>query len=151
MNVGVGDELPDIALPDADGHAVSLSDFRGDKNLVLFFYPKDQTPGCTKEACAFRDAYEDFRAADTEVIGISSDGPESHQAFAAKHGLPFRLLCDEGGQVRAALGVPKTLGLFDGRVTFVVDREGVVRHVFNSQVQATRHVREALDALRIEA
>jgi peroxiredoxin Q/BCP len=127
---------------------VRLSEFRGRKAVVLYFYPKDDTPGCTKESCAFRDSYQDFQDAGAEVIGVSSDSAESHGRFAAKHRLPFTLLADQGAQVRKRYGVPATLGLLPGRVTFVIDRAGIVRHVFNSQFQATQHVSEALEALR---
>ncbi len=146
--VKVGDQAPDFVLPDRTGKLVRLSEFRGRKPVVLYFYPKDDTPGCTKESCAFRDAYQDFQDAGAEVIGVSSDSTESHGRFAAKHRLPFTLLSDQGGQVRARYGVPATLGLLPGRVTFVIDQDGIVRHVFNSQLQATQHVGEALEALR---
>jgi peroxiredoxin Q/BCP len=149
--VKVGDRAPDFALPDANGHTVSLSDFRGKKPVVLYFYPKDDTPGCTKEACTFRDQFEDFKTVGAEVIGVSSDSSDSHQKFAAKYSLPFRLLSDRGGQVRKRYGVPATLGIIPGRVTFVIDATGTVRHVFNSQAQATRHVEEALSILRSAA
>jgi thioredoxin-dependent peroxiredoxin len=146
--VGVGNVAPDFTLPSHSGEEVSLGDFVGRKRaIVLFFYPKDDTPGCTKEACSFRDVYERFEKLDAEVIGISSDSLKSHQRFVEKHGLPFVLLGDEGGEVRKLYGVPNTLGLFPGRVTYVIDEEGVVRHVFSSQLQAARHVEEALEAL----
>jgi peroxiredoxin Q/BCP len=143
-----GDTAPDFALPDGAGKTVRLSDFRGRKPVVLYFYPKDDTPGCTKEACAFRDQYEDFTAAGAEVIGVSSDDAAAHTRFAEKYKLPFLLLTDAGGKVRKQYGVPATLGLLPGRVTFVIDREGVVRHVFNSQLRATQHIPEALAALQ---
>jgi peroxiredoxin Q/BCP len=149
--VKVGDRAPDFSLPDAGGRTVGLAEFRGKKPVVLYFYPKDDTPGCTKEACSFRDHYEDFTAAGAEVIGVSSDSAEAHQKFAAKYKLPFTLLSDRDGQVRKRYGVPATLGLLPGRVTFVIDSGGVVRHVFNSQLQATRHVDEALAILRSPA
>jgi peroxiredoxin Q/BCP len=143
----MGERAPDFALPDANGREVRLADFRG-RPVVLYFYPKDDTPGCTKEACSFRDQYQDFRDAGAEVIGVSSDSSDSHRRFAERHRLPFTLLADQGGKVRKLYGVPATLGLLPGRVTFVIDAEGVVRHAFNSQLAATRHVGEALDALR---
>ena len=146
--VDVGSVAPNFTLPSQSGEMVSLKDFLGKKPVVLFFYPKDGTPGCTKEACAFRDEYREFGKLDAEVIGISSDSVESHGRFAAKHGLPFALLSDEGGKVRELYGVPSTLGLFPGRVTYVLDREGVVTHVFSSQLGAHKHVEEALEALR---
>ena len=145
--VKVGERAPDFALPDANGREVRLADFRG-RPVVLYFYPKDDTPGCTKEACSFRDQYQDFRDAGAEVIGVSSDSSDSHRRFAERHRLPFTLLADQGGKVRKLYGVPATLGLLPGRVTFVIDAEGLVRHAFNSQLAATRHVEEALDVLR---
>jgi thioredoxin-dependent peroxiredoxin len=127
---------------------VSLEDFFGRKPVVLFFYPKDDSPGCTREVCAFRDNFEEFGKLDAEVIGISSDSVESHMSFAVKHELSFTLLSDEAGNIRRLYGVPKTFGLFPGRVTYVIDKEGVVRHVFASQLSVERHVQEALAALR---
>ena len=146
--IDVGAAAPEFDLADATGKRVRLSDFRGTRAVVLYFYPKDDTPGCTKEACSFRDSYEAFKEAGAEVIGISSDSEASHQKFAVKFRLPFTLVSDPGGSVRKRYGVPATLGLLPGRVTFVIDRAGVVRHVFNSQLQATRHVDEALGVLR---
>jgi peroxiredoxin Q/BCP len=126
----------------------SLNNFLGKKLVVLYFYPKDDTLGCTKEVCAFRDNFEDFRKLNAEVIGISSDSVESHRAFLKRHDLPFTLLSDEEGNVRKLYGVPTTLGLFPGRVTYVIEEEGVVRHVFSSQLGVERHVAEAVEALR---
>jgi len=146
--IKVGDQAPDFTLPDRAGKMVRLSEFRGHKPVVLYFYPKDDTPGCTKESCAFRDSYEAFQEAGAEVIGVSSDSTESHGRFAEKYRLPFILLSDQGGQVRRSYAVPATLGLLPGRVTYVIDREGKVRHVFNSQFQPTQHIAEALEALR---
>ena len=124
-----------------------LSDFRGKAEVVLFFYPKDNTPGCTMEACTFRDSHEAFREAGAEVIGISSDSADSHRRFAERYRLPFVLLSDAGGSVRARYGVSRTLGLFPGRVTYLIDRDGIVRHIFSSQFQPWRHVPEALRIL----
>ena len=147
--VDVGDAAPEFELPDSAGKRVRLSDFRGKKSVVLYFYPKDDTPGCTKEACSFRDNYEAFKDAGAEVIGVSSDSEASHQKFATKFRLPFTLVADTTGAVRKRYGVPATLpGILPGRMTFVIDREGVVRHVFNSQLQATKHVDEALGVLK---
>ena len=144
----VGSKAPDFTLPSQSGELVSLRDFLGRRPVVLFFYPKDDTPGCTKEACAFRDGHEEFGKLDAEVVGISSDSVGSHSSFAAKHDLPFTLLSDEQSRVRTIYGVPSTLGLFPGRVTYVIDAEGVVRRVFSSQLGMERHVEEALRALR---
>jgi len=146
--VQVGDAAPDFDLPDASGRRVRLADFKGKRGVVLYFYPKDDTPGCTKEACSFRDSYEEFQDAGAEVIGVSSDSEASHRSFAEKHRLPFVLVADAGGELRKRYGVPWTLGLLPGRVTYVIDREGIVRHVFNSQLQAAKHVDEALAVLR---
>jgi peroxiredoxin Q/BCP len=141
-----GERAPDFSLPDANGDAVRLSSFRG-RPVVVYFYPKDDTPGCTLEACTFRDQYEDFVEAGAAVIGISSDSSDSHRRFAARHRLPFTLLSDRDGAVRKRYRVPSTLGLLPGRVTFVIDADGVVRHVFDSQLAAARHATEALEAL----
>jgi thioredoxin-dependent peroxiredoxin len=146
--VDVGSKVPDFALPSQSEEMVSLEDFLGKKPVILFFYPKDDTPGCTKEVCTFRDEYEGFRKLDAEIIGVSSDSVESHRSFAARHDLPFTLLSDEGGKVRKLYGASNTFGLFPGRVTYVIDEEGVVRHIFSSQLGVERHVEEALEALR---
>ena len=147
-SVGVGSKAPDFTLLSQSGELVSLKDFLGKKPVVLYFYPKDDTPGCTKEACAFRDSFEEFRRLDAEVLGISSDSVESHRSFAMQHDLPFTLLSDGERKVRRLYGVPNTLGLFPGRVTYVIDEEGVVRHIFSSQLGMEKHVEEALKALR---
>ena len=147
-SVSIGSKASDFTLPSRSGDMVSLEDFKGKKPVVLFFYPKDDTPGCTRQACAFRDDYAEFGRLDAEVIGISSDSVESHQDFALKYDLPYTLLSDEEGKARRLYGVPNTFGLFPGRVTYVIDKEGVVRHVFSSQVGVEKHVEEALKALR---
>lgn len=138
---------PDFALKDQDGVVVRLSDFKG-KPLILYFYPKDDTPGCTAEACTFRDSFEVFSDAGAVVVGVSSDSPESHKRFAKKYRLPFRLLSDEDESAKKAYGVYSMLGLLSGRVTFVIDGKGVVRHVFSSQFQPKKHVDEALEVLK---
>lgn len=143
-----GDPAPDFELPDAAGKSVRLSDFAGKRPVVLYFYPKDETPGCTAEACAFRDSHEAFRETGAEVIGVSSDSEESHRKFAERHRLPFTLLSDHGGKVRKLYGVPPTMGLLPGRVTCVIDKKGVVRHVFDSQFNPKKHVSEALRILK---
>ncbi len=145
--IGTGDLAPDFTLPAAAGDPVTLSGFRGKSQVVLFFYPRDGTPGCTAEACAFRDSYEVFQEAGAQVIGISSDSADSHRRFAERFKLPFALLSDHDGAVRARYGVPRTLGLMPGRVTYLIDRNGVVRHVFSSQLQTSRHVQEMLEKL----
>jgi len=145
--IKVGDPAPDFRLPALRGGEVALSDFRGKKNVVLFFYPKDASPGCTVEACTFRDAYEDFVDAGAEVIGVSSDSLADHAAFAGKHQLPMQLLSDDGGRVRAQYGVKSTLGILPGRETIIIDKDGVVRHIFRSQLRFKNHVVESLAVL----
>ncbi len=140
----VGDLAPDFTLPTQDGSEVSLASLVARGPLVLFFYPKDETAGCTAEVCSFRDAHETFVEAGAVVVGISSDDVDSHQRFASRHRLPYTLLADRGGKVRAAFGVKKTLGLLPGRVTYVIDRDRRVRHVHDAQILATSHVGEAL-------
>ncbi|MDC0713863.1 peroxiredoxin [Stigmatella sp. ncwal1] len=148
MSIKVGDKAPGFTLPKQDGTSVSLSGLLQKSAVVLYFYPKDDTPGCTQEACSFRDSYEAFKDAGAEVVGISSQSADSHKAFASKHRLPFTLVSDEGGKVRKQYGVPSTLGLIPGRVTYVIDRNGTVQHVFNSQLNAARHVTEALGIIQ---
>ena len=148
MSIAVGDKAPDFKLRDQNGKEVSLAGFRGKKAVVLYFYPKDETPGCTKEACSFRDSYEDFVKAGAEVIGVSGDSVNKHKSFAEHHRLPFTLLADDGNLLRKAYGVPATLWLLPGRVTYVIDKGGVVRHVFDSQLQATKHIKEALGVIQ---
>lgn len=143
-----GDPAPNVTLSLHNGDSANLADLWKDHVVVLFFYPKDNTTVCTKEACAFRDAYEAFTDAGATVVGVSSDSAESHQGFAAQHRLPYLLATDADGALRKAFGVPKTLGLLPGRVTYVIDRGGVVRRVFSAQLAADRHVREALAAVR---
>lgn len=146
--IDVGDPAPGLSMCTYTGEPFSLEEHRGKHPVVLFFYPKDGTSICTKEACSFRDAYEDFTKAGAVVVGISSDSPKQHQHFAQQHELPFFLVSDQKGEARKAFGVPKTLGFLPGRVTYVIDRQGIVRHVFNSQFAPDRHVQEALDMVR---
>jgi thioredoxin-dependent peroxiredoxin len=141
-----GTLAPDFELPDQNGRIVRLRQYHG-RNVVVYFYPKDDTSGCTIEACRFRDDFEKFRATGAEIIGISDDSVESHGHFASKHHLPFTLLSDKGGRVRKLYGVKKSFGVIPGRVTFVIDRKGIVRHIFSSQSRPARHVEEALVAL----
>jgi thioredoxin-dependent peroxiredoxin len=146
--IQVGDKAPDFTLPSQAGEPVRLADRLGERVVVLYFYPKDETRGCTAEACAFRDSHEVFTEAGAEVIGVSSDSVDRHAAFAGHHQLPFTLLADAGGQVRKLYGVPAVLGVVPGRVTYVIDRDGIVRHVFNSMTNIGGHVGEALDVVR---
>ena len=147
MTVKVGDKAPEFTLPSQMGDNVSLSEFLGKKNVVLYFYPKDETTGCTKEACTFRDNYEELTKLGAEVIGVSGQSVESHKSFASHYGLPFILLSDEGNNVRELYGVPSSMGIIPGRVTYIIDKKGMVRHIFNSQTQAQKHVEEAKKTL----
>lgn len=147
-SIGVGDRAPDFELPSHRGEAVRLSDYLGDRVVVLYFYPKDETPGCTAEACAFRDSYEVFTDAGAEVIGVSADSVTSHQRFTAAHNLPFMLVSDTDGELRRRYGVRKQLGVIPGRVTYVIDKDGVVRHVFASASNIGGHVDGALEVVR---
>jgi peroxiredoxin Q/BCP len=148
MTLSVGDKAPDFTLPSSSGDPVTLSQRYPAKTVVLYFYPKDDTPGCTVEACSFRDRYDAFSEAGAEVVGISSDSVDSHGRFASKHQLPMTLLSDVDGKVRALFGVRPTLGIFPGRVTFVIDRTGIIRHVFVSQLRFERHVAGALEVVK---
>ena len=144
----VGDRAPDFELPGPGGRPVSLAALRAQGPVVVFFYPKDNTPGCTRQVCAFRDHFADFVAAGAQVVGISRDEVASHAAFAGQHGLTYPLLSDDRGAVAQRFGVSKMLGLMPGRVTFVVDRDGVVRHRCSGQLQIRRHIDAALAMVR---
>jgi peroxiredoxin Q/BCP len=144
----VGDQAPDFTATAQDGSSICLSDFVGKKAMVLFFYPKDHSPICTKEACSFRDSYERFVDAGAEVVGVSNDSSEEHQTFAGRHRLPFKLISDSDGSLRKAFGVPKAMGVLPGRTTYVIDKQGVVRLEFTAQLAADEHVEKAISALR---
>jgi len=143
-----GSVPPNFTLKDQNGRPVSLNKFKG-KPVVVYFYPADETPGCTKQACAFRDSYEKFKKAGAEVLGISGDDTASHKAFAQKYRLPFTLLSDEGNRVRKEWGVPGDLfGTLPGRQTYVLDKNGVVQYIYNNQFQPEKHIGETLKILQ---
>lgn len=149
MKINTGDLLPSFSLYDQEGNIFKSESLSGKKAMVIYFYPKDETAGCTKEACAFRDSYQDFIDAGAEVIGISSDSVESHVKFARNHRLPFTLLSDTAGELRKKFGVPSNIfGLLQGRVTYVVDKYGTIRYIFNSQVSIDKHITETLRIIR---
>jgi len=148
MPLSVGDRAPDFTLPSSSGEPLTLSDVYSRRTVVLYFYPKDDTPGCTVEACSFRDLYGAFSEAGAEVIGVSSDSVDSHKGFAAKHGLPMKLVSDADKKLRALYGVRSTLGLLPGRATFVIDRKGIIQHVYVSQLRFGRHAEEALETVK---
>ncbi len=143
----VGDKAPDFALPSSNGGSVRLSQFIG-TNIVIFFYPMDESPVCSKEAEAFRDKNNEFKELNAVVIGISSQNIESHKSFAARHNLPFILLSDNENKVRKLYAVSTTLGVVPGRVTYVIDKQGIIKHVYSSQIHPTKHANEALQALK---
>lgn len=144
----VGDRAPDFTLQGPDGRMISLHDYAGSRNVVLYFYPKDFTAGCTAETKAFSENYDSLLEMGAEVLGISSDSAESHGNFAQECGAKFPLLADAGGKVRAMYGAKSSFGLVPGRVTFVIDKQGVVRHVFSSQLRPKQHISEAVEALK---
>jgi thioredoxin-dependent peroxiredoxin len=147
--VEVGSRIPEFSLPDQNGNMFNLTSIIGKKNIVIYFYPKDDSPGCTKEACSFRDQYEIFKEVDAEILGISSDDVASHKRFAGKHRLPYTLLSDENNEVHKLFGVPSNLlGLIPGRVTYIVNKQGMVIHIFNSQREAEKHIEESIMALK---
>ena len=145
--IAVGDPAPDVTLSLHDGRTVSLADYRGKRAVVVFFYPRDDTPVCTKEACAFRDAYSRFVDAGCEVIGVSCNSASTHGRFAARHRLPYPLATDADGSLRRAFGMRPVLGFLPGRTTFVIDRDGVVRLVFSALFASDEHVTKSLHAL----
>ena len=149
MKIEKGSKLPSFTLPDQHGNMLDINTLIGTKNLVIYFYPKDDSPGCTREACYFRDQFEVFNSADALIIGISGQSVESHRKFAEKYHLSFTLLSDKGNKVRKMFGVPADFfGVLPGRVTYIADKTGTVVYVFDSQSQATKHVDEALRILK---
>ena len=147
--ISVGSLIPSFELKDQNGQLFPIDSVLGKKNLVIYFYPKDDSPGCTKEACAFRNQFEVFEEADALIIGISAQSVESHFNFAQKHNLKFTLLSDNENKVRKLFGVPTNFfGLISGRATYIINKEGKVVYLFNSQTQAEKHVEEALRILQ---
>jgi peroxiredoxin Q/BCP len=144
----VGDKIPDFQLKNENDEMINIADYQG-QPMVIFFYPKDDSPGCTIEACAFRDSFQDFTDAGVTVFGVSVDSPKSHTAFKAKHRLPYTLLSDEGNKLRKKFNVPTDMfGLMPGRVTYVIDKAGIVQHLFKSQLKVEQHVQEALEVIK---
>lgn len=148
MAIQVGDKCPSFSLPDQNGNLFQIDELLGKKNIVLYFYPKNNTGGCTAEACSFRDSYEAFEELGCEVVGVSGDSIESQEQFAAKHRLNFTLLSDSEKKVRQLFGVPKSLfGLIPGRVTYVIDQTGTVRSIHNSLSDPEGHIRSAMETV----
>lgn len=144
----VGELAPDFELPDQQGKSVKLSQLKGKSHVVIFFYPKDNTPGCTAQSCSFRDNYSGFRELNTEIIGISSDSINSHASFASEHNLPFPILSDADKRVRKLYQVKNTLGVLPARATFVVDKAGVIRFALSSQMNIQQHIDKSLEMIR---
>jgi thioredoxin-dependent peroxiredoxin len=144
----VGQTAPNFTLQTQNGERWELKAALERGPVLVYFYPKDETPVCTAEACGFRDRYEQFQNHGVEVVGVSRDSPSAHKSFQEHHRLPFTLLSDPEGEVRRLFGVKKTLGLFDGRVSFLIDRKGIVRLAFSSPLNASAHVENALAAAR---
>jgi len=147
MALKIGDKLPDFSAKDTNGTIFNSQDYRGKQPLVIYFYPKDNTPGCTTQACGFRDNYQEFKDLGAEVIGISSDSVQSHLKFKSKFNLPFILLSDHDKKLRRIFGVQNNLFVIPGRETFVIDKNGSVALMFNS-MSATIHIEKALQTVK---
>ena len=147
--IAKGDRAPEFEGTLAGGKQLRLRDFRGRRHIILYFFPKDFTPGCTREACSFRDRRAEVAGLDAEIVGVSLDTPEKHEAFAQKYQLPYPLVSDRSGAIASAFGVARLGGwLPTKRVTFVIDKQGVVQHVIQSEFSIDMHIDEALDTLR---
>ena len=146
MKLKVGDRIPSFSLKDQNEKLRTSDKFN--KPLVLFFYPKDDSPGCTIEACGFRDKYDLFKILGAEVWGISNGNSQSHLEFANKNKLPYPLLCDINNILRRKFGVPKKLGFIEGRVTYIIDSNGIIIHIFEDLLNGPAHIKEAVRALK---
>ena len=142
-----GDKIPSFTLTNQHGDLFNIDTIIGKKNLVIYFYPRNETKVCTAQACSFRDAYQDFQDFDCEVIGISADNVKSHISFTENHSLPFILLSDGDKKIRKLFGVSNDLLIIPGRTTYVVNKKGIIIHVFNYQLSAGKHIKESLLAL----
>jgi peroxiredoxin Q/BCP len=147
VKIKVGDVAPDFEGATADGTRLGLKDFIGKKSVVLYFYPKDDTPGCTKEACSFRDNLQPIRSLGAEIVGVSLDNVDSHKKFAAKYNLSFPLISDRDKHIAKAYGALREAGTSTNRVTFLIDREGKVARIF-PKVDVTKHTQEIVAALK---
>ncbi len=144
----VGDKAPDFELEDQDGRKIKLLQWKGTSSLILYFYPKDDTPGCTAQSCSFRDHYEELQKLDVKIVGVSSDSTESHKRFVEKYKLPFTLLSDPKGEARKLYDVKKTFGLIPARVSFIINPKGMITYAYSSQINIQKHVDDALTQLR---
>ncbi len=146
MKLKIGDQIPKFSLKDQNGK--TRTPIKLNKSLVLFFYPKDDTPGCTIEACGFRDKYDLFKILGAEVWGISNGDTNSHLHFANKNKLQYPLLCDKNNVLRKQFGVPKKLGFIEGRVTYIINSQGIIKHIFEDLLNGPAHIKEAIKALK---
>lgn len=148
MALQIGDKIPNFSAKDNNGKVFESSSIVGKKNIIFYFYPKDNTRGCTTQACDFRDQYEDFKNMNTEIIGISSDSIASHEKFTKQYSLPFILLSDQNKTIRNLFGVkPNFFGLVPGRVTYIADKDGIIQYIFNS-LTASKHIPKALETIK---
>ena len=147
IKVKVGDQAPEFEGPTSDGSKLGLKDFVGKKNVVLYFYPKDDTPGCTREACSFRDNITPIRKMGAEIVGVSLDSITSHDKFTTKYSLPFPLISDKEKEIAKAFGVLKDTGTSTNRITFIIDKKGKIAKVF-PKVDVSKHTDEVIAALK---
>jgi peroxiredoxin Q/BCP len=144
----IGDSIPHFKLEDQNGNLIDSDNFKNEV-LIIYFYPKDDTPGCTAEACAFRDSHEDFVELGAKVIGVSADSVSKHKDFVTKYKLPFTLLSDNNNELRKKFSVPKSfLGLLPGRVTYIFDKNGKLVHIYDSQLNSRGHIKTALEVVK---
>jgi peroxiredoxin Q/BCP len=149
MKLSIGDKAPEFKLEDQNGNLFNLKDHIGKDNILIYFYPKDETPGCTKEACSFQDNLSEFTSLDCTVVGISGDSLKSHKRFAKKHDLTFSILSDRKNKVRKQYGVkPVIPGVLPGRKTYLVDKKGYITHITEYQFKPLLHIKEALSILK---
>ncbi len=148
MAIKIGDRFPSFTLKDHNSNTFDINSFLGKNNLIVYFYPKNETYNCTKQACNFRDDFSTFKDLDCEIIGVSNDSPKSHLSFKNNHNLPFTLLSDRNGEIQKKLELPRNIfGLIPGRITFVIDNKGIVIKIIDSAINMRKHIEDALSSL----